>query len=145
MSAQPVLRIAVNVPLSRLFDYLPPPETDPARLQPGIRLKVPFGRQQQTGLLMEIADSSSLPHSKLRRASALLDDEALLAANDLWLIRFTSEYYHHPIGEVVAAALPTLLRQARPLTPSIEEIVLTSAGRDADGGALSRRAPRQAG
>lgn len=144
MSEQPVLRVAVNVPLSRLFDYLPPSGTDPARLQPGSRLKVPFGRQQQTALLMEVAGGSALPRSKLRRAAALLDDEALLSADDLWLIRFTSEYYHHPVGEVVAAALPALLRQARPLTPTIEQVVLTEAGRDADSNALSRRAPRQA-
>ncbi|MEQ8205912.1 MAG: primosomal protein N', partial [Woeseia sp.] len=100
MSQQPVLKVAVNVPLSRLFDYLPPKGVDLARLQAGVRVTVPFGRQQQSAVVMEVADSSELPRSKLKRALALPDEETLLGADDLWLIRFTSEYYHHPIGEV---------------------------------------------
>ncbi|ANO49902.1 primosomal protein N' [Woeseia oceani] len=144
MSPPPVLKVAVNVPLSRLFDYLPPKGVDPARLQAGVRVTVPFGRQQQSAVVMEVADSSELPHSKLKRALALQDEETLLGADDLWLIRFTSEYYHHPVGEVVAAALPTLLRQARPLIPTTEQVVLTPAGRNASDAVLSRRAPKQA-
>ncbi len=142
MSRDPVLRVAVNVPLSRLFDYLPPPGDRP--LLPGMRLKVPFGRGTQTGMLMELAATSEVPAGKLRRAIACIDDEPVLSEADLWLVRFTSDYYHHPVGEVVAAALPAALRQGGPLTDTVEVVSLTDAGRAVDPDDIAKRAPRQA-
>ncbi len=144
MSNAAVLRVAVNVPLSRLFDYLPPAGVDAAGLRPGMRLCVPFGKRRQTALLLEVAGHSELPQDKLRRAHAVLDDEPVLGPADLWLIRFASDYYHHPIGEVAAAALPALLRQGRPLAETLQRVKLTPAGAACDLAALRRRAPRQA-
>ncbi len=46
MASNPILKIAVDTPVATLFDYLPPAEGDPEAIQPGIRLKVPFGRRQ---------------------------------------------------------------------------------------------------
>ncbi len=137
----PVLRVAVNAPLSRLFDYLPPDGGLPA---PGCRVLVPFGRRQVSALVLEIGQGSELPKTRLKRALRVLDEEPLLGEADLRLIRFTSDYYHHPIGEVVAAALPAALRQARPLYGTVREVVATAAGAAADLDALGRRAPRQA-
>ena len=141
MSSGSVLRVAINVPLSRLFDYLPPDDGLPA---PGCRVLVPFGRQKQIGLVMELADHSDIPRSKLRKAAATLDDGPLLAEVDRWLIRFTSDYYHHPVGEVVAAALPALLRRGKPLVSPIRKISATAEGSTIDLDALGKRAPRQA-
>ena len=143
MSCEPILRVAINAPLSRLFDYLPPP-AERRIPEPGSRLRVPFGRRTETAVLVEVADSSDLPRSGLKRAQEVLDDEPLFGASDLWLIRFASEYYHHPVGEVVAAALPALLRQGKPLHPRVLELSLTDAGRQADLEAIARRAPKQA-
>jgi primosomal protein N' (replication factor Y) len=75
---------------------------------------------------------------------AALDDTPLLSDEALWLIRFTSDYYHHPIGEVAAAALPALLRRGNALHPVLEIIAVTNAGEHADIDALAKRAPRQA-
>ncbi|MGB5345918.1 MAG: primosomal protein N', partial [Woeseia sp.] len=144
MKKTAVLRVAVNVPLSRLFDYLPPPGTQASAIRPGMRVSVPFGRRRQTGLVLASADHSDVPASKLKQAHAVLDDEPLLAADDLWLIRFTSEYYHHPIGEVAAAALPALLRQGRSLAEMQQRIALCETGLALDTSQLARRAPRQA-
>jgi primosomal protein N' (replication factor Y) len=144
MSREPVLRVAINVPLSRLFDYLPP-STCKRMPEPGCRVKVPFGRRTQCAMLLELGDASELPMSKLRRAHEVLDEAPLLRPSDLWLIRFTSDYYHHPIGEVVAAALPALLRQGKALHPAVGHLAPTDAGRAADVAALERKAPRQAG
>ena len=47
-----ILRIAVPSPLYRSFDYLPPAGTDPDILQPGIRVRVPFGRRRLVGVLL---------------------------------------------------------------------------------------------
>jgi primosomal protein N' (replication factor Y) len=144
MSHEPVLQVAVNAPLSRLFDYLPPAAPGSAPLQPGTRLLVPFGRRKVTGMLLRTAAESGLPAAKLRRALKVLDAEPILDESDLWLIRFASEYYHHPIGEVVAAALPALLRQGKPLDRRVEHVVLTGTGAAADPAALGSKAPRQA-
>ena len=93
---------------------------------------------------MASESSSDLPISKLRRCEALIDDSPLLSADDLQLINFTSNYYHHPVGEVVAAALPGLLRAGKALLPRLQFVAITDAGAAADIEALSKRAPRQA-
>ncbi len=141
MKSRGILRVAINAPLSRLFDYLAP---EGAIARPGTRVRVPFGRQSQIGTVLENADKSELPSSRLRSASAIIDREPLLMEDDLWLIRFTADYYHHPIGEVVAAALPAPLRQGKPLENPVRKVTLTTAGAEADLAKLGKRAKRQA-
>ncbi len=137
-----ILKVAISVPLSHAFDYLPA-KSGPEALA-GSRVLVPFGRKQQVGLVLDRADGTSLPADKVRRCSRTLDDQPLLSPDDLWLIRFTSDYYHHPVGEVVAAALPALLRQGKALNPVLRFVAVTDAGASADIEALAKRAPRQA-
>ncbi len=143
MSREPILRVAINAPLSRLFDYLPPADAPDALPRPGCRLLVPFGRRRQAGVLIEVADATDVPPAKLKRAQKILDPEPVLREPDLRLIRFASDYYHHPIGEVVACALPAPLRQGRPLHERRQRLVLTDDGRHAVAAGASRRAPRQ--
>jgi primosomal protein N' (replication factor Y) len=137
-----LLKVAINVPLSRQFDYLPPAGVPlPAA---GSRVLVPFGRRQLAGLVLGHTSESDVATSRLKRAVALLDDTPLLSEDDLWLIRFTCDYYHHPVGEVAAAALPTLLRKGKALYPVLEYVSATDAGQHADIEKLGKRAPRQA-
>ena len=139
---QPVLKVAVSVPLSRAFDYLPP-AGGPVP-SPGCRVRVPFGPRRQVGLVLGHSTESGLAPGKIRRCTAVLDEEPLLREADLRLLRFTSDYYHHPVGEVVAAALPAMLRQGRSLHPVVETIVATELAGSTDVETLARRAPRQA-
>ncbi|KAB2932485.1 MAG: primosomal protein N' [Candidatus Contendobacter sp.] len=110
----PILRIAIPSPLYRTFDYLPPPDCDTATLRPGARARVPFGRRQTVGLLVEIGTDSELDPALLRPALAVLDREPILPADVLALIQWAQRYYHHPPGEAFATALPALLRQGEP-------------------------------
>jgi primosomal protein N' (replication factor Y) len=137
-----VLKVAVNVPVSRPFDYLPP--ADGPAPAPGARVLVPFGRRRQVGLVLAHADHSDVPGGKIRRAIETLDPEALLGPADRWLINFTSDYYHHPIGEVAAAAIPALLRQGRSLNPLLQCVTATGPGTQFDIETLAKKAPRQA-
>ena len=139
---QPVLKVAINVPLSRQFDYLPP-AGGPAPI-PGSRVLVQFGPRSQVGLVLSHASESDLAPAKIRRCREVLDEVPLLTDAELRLIRFTSDYYHHPIGEVVAAALPAILRQGKPLHPVVEMIAATDTGAAADIESLAKRAPKQA-
>ena len=141
MSADGILRVAINAPLSRLFDYRMP---ESGEAVPGSRVEVPFGRRTQTGVVLEVAEGSELPVSKLKSATKVLDREPLFSAADLWLIRFVSDYYHHPIGEVAAAAMPALLRQGKALDPVVQYLSTTAAGQDAGLDALRKKAPKQA-
>lgn len=141
MSNRSIIRVAVNAPLSRLFDYLAPSS---GRAVPGCRVSVPFGRQTQIGMVMEVARTSDLPADKLKRAKTVLDDTPLLSANDLWLIGFTSDYYHHPVGEVVASALPAALRQGKLRDSIVRKLSVTPLGVQTDLDALRKRARRQA-
>jgi primosomal protein N' (replication factor Y) len=97
-----------------LFDYLPPEGCDPASVQPGVRVLVPFGKGYKTGLLLAVCSNSEVAPARLKQVVQILDDQPLLSATDMQLLQWASHYYHHPLGEVLATALPVLLRQGKP-------------------------------
>ncbi|MEM9688322.1 MAG: primosomal protein N' [Pseudomonadota bacterium] len=134
MSGPSIVKIAVNVPLSREFDY----RIDSVVPAVGSRVRVPFGRREQVGVVLATADSSDVDLTKLKTLAEVIDNDPLLSADDLWLLRFCSDYYHHPVGEVVAAALPAALRQGRSLQDPVEHFRTTM-----DAGDELQRAPRQ--
>lgn len=143
MPTGPILQVAVPSPLRRLFDYLPG-DHDAADLQPGIRVRVPFGRTETVGILVALSPRSELPAGRLKPIRAVLDHEPVLSADMLELALWASQYYHHPVGEVLSAALPVLLRQGRACRGErIPRWRLTGAGHAVDPSSL-RRSPRQA-
>src|SRR5699024_155623 len=73
-----ILRLALPSPLRRLFDYRAPPGVPASALQPGTRLRVPFGRREVVGVLVETAPHSDVPEDKLKAALQLLDSRPLL-------------------------------------------------------------------
>jgi len=115
-----ILRIAVPSPLAQTFDYLPQPHWPSADLEPGVRISVPFGRQRRVGVLLEVAASSAIESARLKAALEILDETPLLNAEQLELARWASAYYHYPIGEVIAAQLPLLLRQGGAANATVE-------------------------
>jgi hypothetical protein len=56
-----ILRLALPSPLRRLFDYLAPAGVSRSALQPGVRLRVPFGRREMIGVLVEVDSQSDVP------------------------------------------------------------------------------------
>ena len=135
-----VLRLAVDVPLRRLFDYRPPPGVDARGLAPGVRLWVPFGRRRVCGVLLEVAAASEVPAAKLRTALAVIDDTPVLDEALLGLLRWAADYYHHPPGEVIAAALPAALRSGAAALGTEERWTLTASARAGELPPLSERA-----
>ncbi|MGH8293317.1 MAG: DEAD/DEAH box helicase family protein, partial [Gammaproteobacteria bacterium] len=139
-----ILQVAVPAPLPRHFDYLPPEHAHPASIAPGVRLRVPFGKRDAVGVLLATSTHSDIPAAKLRRASALLDERPLIPADLLALARWAADYYHHPIGEVVATLLPPTLRAGKSAVAASAPVWrLTAAGCAADV-QLLKRAPKQA-
>ncbi|MBW8851255.1 MAG: primosomal protein N' [Xanthomonadales bacterium] len=107
-----VLRVALPVPLPRLFDYWPP-ATGTAVV--GGRVRVPFGSRSLVGVVAAIGAPDPAHADALKTAEAVLDETPLLAgelwASLQWLVRYT----HAPPGEVLATALPVALRHGEPL------------------------------
>ncbi len=139
-----ILQVAIlAVPLRRTFDYLPPKNIDPDTLKPGIRLRVPFGRQQRIGILLSIQSNSNFAINKLKPVDEIIDPQPLFPEALHQLLLQAARYYHHPLGEVLDTALPALLRQGRAATPKQEKYyALTSSGATTAADTL-KRAPRQ--
>lgn len=111
-SAPTILRIAVPSPLRRRFDYLLPMTFDGQLkdLLPGIRVRVPFGSRELTGILLEVTDSTAINTGKLKPAIAILDRKPLIPAHLLELWLWAARYYQHPVGEALHTLLPAALR-----------------------------------
>ena len=139
-----MFRVALDTPLRRLFDYLPPAADSgsPAPV-PGMRVRVPFGRRRLVGTVVELADSSELPLERLKPILEVLDPKPLLDAAALELIRWTADYYHHPIGEVLAGAVPKALRLGAGAVETEERWTVTEAGVAAHAAGEPRRAHSQ--
>lgn len=88
-----ILRLALPSPLRRLFDYLAPAGVSRSALQPGVRLRVPFGRREMIGVLVEVDSQSEVPLDKLKPALELLDARPPLPASLFKLCLWTAQYY----------------------------------------------------
>ncbi|MEW6515098.1 MAG: primosomal protein N' [Pseudomonadota bacterium] len=105
-----ILQIALDVPLPRLFDYRL--EGDVVAGASGRLAQVPFGSGSKIGVVLGVVEHSDQPDDKLKTAE-LIDDLPALPADWVELCRFCARYYHHPLGQVMAFALPPLLRKGK--------------------------------
>ncbi len=76
-----------------------------------MRVLVPFGRRQLVGILLASKQHTDVAAGKLKSALQILDAEPVFAGDLLQLLSWAADYYHHPIGETLATALPVLLRK----------------------------------
>jgi primosomal protein N' (replication factor Y) len=111
-----IYQVALDVPLRRLFDYLPSP-TDPSILPKGTRVKVPFGRSHRVGIVMGQQSHSAFSTSQLKAIDSVLDEEPLFPEELCEFIEKTAQYYHHPIGEVTFTGVPLAIRLGKPCEP----------------------------
>ena len=100
-----IISVAVPVPLRRAFDYRS--ETD---IQPGSRVLIPFRSRQLVGVVMPVPPDKSI--RKYKNVIRVLDDQPSIPPGMLEFYIWSANYYHHPIGEVIHAALPPNLRKA---------------------------------
>ena len=104
-----IARVAVAAPLHSLFDYRIPAA---GGIAVGSRVRVPFGHARAIGVVTALLGHSEFPAAKLKPVEAVLDVEPLLQQHDIDFLTWVAGYYHHPPGEVIAAALPLRLRKA---------------------------------
>ncbi|MBS3785940.1 MAG: primosomal protein N' [Gammaproteobacteria bacterium] len=139
----PILRIALPGPFPEPLDYLLPADLPAPPI--GARVEVPLGRRRVIGVVVQQVTQSAINPTRLRAIIRGLDDTPVLDPELLALIEWTARYYHHPIGECLATALPVRLRQGFPATPSAQrQWQITDQGKTTLPSSLAARAPRQA-
>ena len=95
--------VAVPRPVARTFAYRLP-EGTAHKIVPGVRVRVPFGRNELVGIVDRVA-----PHrdpTSLKPVRKALDPEPLLPPAVLEVCRWAADYYVAPPGLVYRAALP---------------------------------------
>lgn len=102
-----IVRVALDIPLATLFDYS---LAENMHVAVGQRVVVPFGRKEVVGVVVECAANSELALERIKAVVRVLDDVAPLSTELLKLLKFCSDYYHHPVGMTVMSALPARLR-----------------------------------
>jgi primosomal protein N' (replication factor Y) len=133
----PVIRVALDVPLSTLFDYV---VGDDMQLKIGQRVVVPFGRKQVLGLAIEWTEHSELAIDRIKPVTQVLGDVPPLPQDLLTLLRFCSDYYHYPFGMTALSALPARLRAVEPIAlKKSPDYMLSAAGKALDISALPKR------
>ncbi|MFC1665895.1 hypothetical protein ACFL17_09795, partial [Pseudomonadota bacterium] len=120
--------IALPTPLRRTFEYRLAANVEAPR---GFRVLVPFGRRKMIGVVMGQVDEPTIESSRLKTVLQVLDTTAVIEKPLLDLLCWASSYYHHPIGEVIFAALPAVLRKGKLLLPAQpQQLSLTKLGQD---------------
>jgi primosomal protein N' (replication factor Y) len=127
MTNAAILAVAIDTPLRRMFDYRAP--AGQPDIAPGQRVWVPFGRRRVVGVVVERRDRTDVPAGKLRSAFAVVDEAPTFDAALLQLLLWSADYYRHPVGEVIAAALPVALRAGASLHEETIVWSLTDRGR----------------
>ncbi|KYC28839.1 Primosomal protein N [Sterolibacterium denitrificans] len=116
-----ILRVALDIPLPRLFDYRVEGDVTATADDIGRCVRVPFGRGEKTGIIVDVVAHSDQPAEKLKPAGEIFRQLPPLPPDWLALSEFCSRYYQHPLGEVMALALPPYLRRGKLPAPRKEK------------------------
>ncbi|MBL8103175.1 MAG: hypothetical protein JNM02_11625, partial [Anaerolineales bacterium] len=102
-------RLAVNIPaISGIFDYAIPPELA-LHIKAGCLVVAPFGNQTVQGIVLELADSSSIQNPK--PIIDLLDPAPVLTPPQIALAIRLAETTLNPLASIVSLMIPTGLSQ----------------------------------
>lgn len=99
-----LIEVAVPLPLYNGFTYSCP-SVLADRLAVGMRVLVPFGRRRLTAYVTGFPRNK--PEYALKSILDVLDELPLFGEKDLDFYRWISDYYFHPLGETIRAALPS--------------------------------------
>ena len=101
-----ILKVALDVPLDRIFDY----KTENPSTQIGQYVVVPFGARKMIGVVVGVSDTSSIESKKLKSVIRL-DPEVIFDEQSFKLFQFCSHYYHYPLGQTILSAVPARLKK----------------------------------
>lgn len=125
----PVALVAPVAALDRLYSYLVPAEFAD-RVQPGVRVEVPFGRKGAPRMGFCVSVSQENWTTTLKPLQGVVDDEPLLSPRLLELGRWMAEYYCAPLGRALEAMVPAAVRRQSGFR-RVRRLRLTPAGEKA--------------
>jgi primosomal protein N' (replication factor Y) len=114
MTVPQIARVALDVPLRRLFDYRVADGEFLSMADIGYRVRVPFGQQHKIGILVELPVATDIPIAQLKAIDGILRDVPTLPPDWFRLTGFCASYYHAPLGQVMLSTLPASLRALAP-------------------------------
>lgn len=130
---QKVIGVALPVALNQLYSYYI--NTEEKDLI-GRRVLVPFVNKKLTGVIVEVENDSI---SELKSALKLIDTEPIFSSKMIEFLKWISDYYLSPIGEVFRAAIPGSMTYENK-----QRIILVKEINDEIINQLSKKAPKQA-
>lgn len=126
-----ILHIALPVPLRRLFDYLLPVEVfdhekaiDALSELVGCRVVVPFGRQTLIGIVMAADTETDQDVAKLKAVQEVIETSPTIDSELNELLTWAANYYQHPIGDVMSAAIPGSLRSTKSIRSQLPQTLV---------------------
>lgn len=107
------IQVAIPVPMRQLFTYKLPENITLTDINIGQRVVVPFSHRTVVAIVMSVEQEllSDINVNKIKAIISVNQDQTQLPSSLLTLLTLCANYYQHPIGEVMQAALPALLRK----------------------------------
>ena len=133
------IEVALDLPLPRLFSY----RCCGVRPVIGSRVIVPFGARRLSGIVLAHPDSAGEYADRIKDVELIPNDMPPLPAEVIELCRFAANYYQHPLGEAISAALPTVFRSSAPFKPAAPEFAYVCANVPTLLASISTRAKAQ--
>ncbi len=106
----PVARVALAAPVAGTYSYTVPEELASA-VEPGKRLRVPFGRSRKPVEAFCVAVAREPWTSTLKPVAEVVDEHRLLNDELLALGEWVSRYYCCPLGRTLSAMVPEPIRR----------------------------------
>ena len=104
MIPTPYISVAVTLPVMKAYTYRVPDHLQ-AVCSPGMRVLVPFGRRRVTGYIL--GGQESCDGFEAKKILDVLDDHPLFPESEISFFKWISDYYIHPLGDVIKTALPS--------------------------------------
>ncbi len=101
--------VVLPLPLPRVFSYAVPEEFV-SKLQFGIRVEVPFGKNKRYSALVVSLSNTPPEGYKVKPIINILDDEPIIYPVQYQFWKWIAGYYFSTVGEVMNAALPAYLK-----------------------------------
>ena len=120
--------VILPLPLDGLFTYSVPTALE-GKIQPFVRVKVPFGITK-THTALVVRSFSTLPTGnsevKLKDVIEVIDNAPVLLPKQYKLWEWISTYYMSPLGDILKAALPNGIRKEENYRPRTETYITLS-------------------
>jgi primosomal protein N' (replication factor Y) len=102
-----IVDVVVPFRVASSFHYRIDPEVG-RELRPGSIVEVSLGKRKTHAFVVGFPESSDVPPEKLKNVDQVLKLEPVFDEKMIRFLKWTSDYYCHPLGEVFDAAIPRL-------------------------------------